>query len=324
MRDNIRRNCAGNLRARVMHSAAGRLLLSFILVLFCLSSFTITAKAADPIDEIEHFIITVDVQEDASLLMTYHIDWEVLDDDAYGPLEWVEIGVPNSNHTDVTAVSDNIDHINDKGSSLEIYLTDSYSEGEVASFEFSFVQDHMYQIDRYVEGETVFAYTPAWFNEIEVKDLTIRWNADKAGAWQPDCLQENGYLVFSASLAAGDKYSITVAYPNDAFGFSPDRQQTSDDGDSDGGYSGDYDGEDSFSDTFYMIVGFIVILIFAASPIMFIVAFIRWLISLMGFGSDSGSDSEMQKKITRTKIVYYDSCPGCGAGRVEGKDECPY
>ena len=141
MRDNIRKNCSGNLRARVMHSAAGRLLLSFILVLFCLSSFTITAKAADPIDEIEHFIITVDVQEDATLLMTYHIDWEVLDDDAYGPLEWVEIGIPNSNHTDVTAVSDNIDHINDKGSSLEIYLSASNSEGEAESFEFSFAED---------------------------------------------------------------------------------------------------------------------------------------------------------------------------------------
>ena len=135
-------------------------LLTGILVLFCLSfsgPFTMTARAADPTDEIEHFVITVDVQDDASLLMTYHIDWKVLDDDAYGPLEWVEIGVPNSYHSNVTALSDTIDHINDKSSSVEVYLTDSYHEGEVASFEFSFVQDHMYQIDRYVEGERVFS-----------------------------------------------------------------------------------------------------------------------------------------------------------------------
>ena len=70
-----------------------------------------TAKAADATDEIEHFLITVDVQEDASLLMTYHIDWKVLDDVQYGPLTWADIGVPNRNHTDVTAISDNIDHI---------------------------------------------------------------------------------------------------------------------------------------------------------------------------------------------------------------------
>ena len=84
-------NCAGTdrlggARARNMRTVAGRLLLSLVLVIFCLSSFGVTAKAADPIDEIEHFIITVDVQDDASLLMTYHIDWKVLDDDAYGPL----------------------------------------------------------------------------------------------------------------------------------------------------------------------------------------------------------------------------------------------
>ena len=160
------------------------------LILSFTSPFAQSARAAEPTDEIEHFIITVDVQEDASLLMTYHIDWKVLDDETYGPLEWVNIGLPNSHHSDVTAIQ-NVNNINDKGSSLDIYLDRNYYEDEVVSFEFSFVQDHMYQIDRYVEGETVFAYTPAWFDGIEVKDLTIRWNADKAGAWQPDCVQDN-------------------------------------------------------------------------------------------------------------------------------------
>ena len=141
------------------------------LILSFTAPFAQTARAAEPTDEIEHFIITVDVQEDASLLMTYHIDWKVLDDETYGPLEWVNIGLPNSHHSDVTAIQ-NVNNINDKGSSLDIYLDRNYYEDEVVSFEFSFVQDHMYQIDRYVEGETVFAYTPAWFDGIEVKDLT--------------------------------------------------------------------------------------------------------------------------------------------------------
>ena len=206
------------------------LLISAVLLALALSlfaPFTLTARAADPTDEIEHFIITVDVQDDAALKMTYHIDWKVLDDAAYGPLEWVDIGVPNKNHSDVTALSSTISSIEDKGSTLAIYLDRSYYEDEVVSFEFSFVQDHMYQIDRFAEGETAFIYTPAWFDGMEVKDLTIRWNADKAGAWQPDCMQENGYLVFSASLSAGERYTITVAYPNDAFAFSVDRQADS-------------------------------------------------------------------------------------------------
>ena len=81
-----------------MRTAAKKLFLTAILLAFILSfldPFTNTAKAATPTDEIEHFLITVDVQEDASLLMTYHIDWKVLDDETYGPLEWVDIGLPN-------------------------------------------------------------------------------------------------------------------------------------------------------------------------------------------------------------------------------------
>lgn len=56
-------------------AAAAALLL--ILMLVISPAFTMPAYAA-PTDEIEQFIISVDVQEDASLLMTYHIDWKVI------------------------------------------------------------------------------------------------------------------------------------------------------------------------------------------------------------------------------------------------------
>ena len=280
-----------------------------------------TVRADSPTDEIEHFLITVDVQEDASLQMTYHIDWKVLDDQQYGPLDWVDIGLPNSNHSEVRALGGNIDHIEDKGSSLAIYLDRSYYKDEVASFEFSFVQDHMYQIDRFVEGETVFMYTPAWFDGMEVKDLTIRWNADKAGAWQPECLQEEGYLVFSSSLQPGDRYSMTVAYPNDAFGFSPDRQ-ASDDVDGGGDDSYDYSDTYEYEDGSFLF-GLIGLVFFFFIFIVLPVRFLMWIAKGFGFGSDS-EGPEYQKKITRTKIEYYENCPGCGAGREEGKDNCAY
>ena len=277
------------------------LLMAGMLAVFCLimsAPLAMTAKAADATDEIEHFLITVDVQ---------------------GPLTWADIGVPNRNHTDVTAISDNIDHIEDKGNTLAIYFDQSYYADDVASFEFSFVQDHMYQIDRFAEGETAFIYTPAWFDGIEVKDLTIRWNADKAGAWQPECVQDGGYLVFSASLSAGERYSVTVAYPNDAFAFSVDRQADGG-GSSGGGSSGS---EFTMEDLPYAILGLVFFLMIFVMPIIFFIKFVRWIAGGLGFGSDSDSP-EMEKKITRTKIVYYENCPGCGAGRVEGKDECPY
>ena len=293
------------------------------LVLALLSPFPRTARAAEATDEIEHFIITVDVQEDASLQMTYHIDWKVLDDDTYGPLEWVDIGLPNSHHSEVTARSGSISRIEDKGSSLAIYLDRSYSEDETVSFEFSFVQDNMYQIDRYAEGETVYIYTPAWFDGIEVKDLTIRWNADKAGAWQPDCQQENGYLVFSASLSAGERFTMTVAYPSDAFGFAADHQS----GDSvSRGEDASYSKEDSYyseeEDWPYMIIGLVTLLAFIAMPAIAIIRFIQWIGEGLGFGSSAGTPA--RKKIVRTKIEYFDNCPSCGAAREEGKDNCPY
>ena len=263
-------------------------LMTVIFVIFCLSFsslFAMTAKADGPTDQIEHFLITVDVQEDASLLMTYHIDWRVLDDQEYGPLEWVDIGVPNQNHTDVKALSSNISRIEDNGSKLAIYLDRKYYADEVASFEFSFVQDHMYQIGRFAEGETAFIYTPAWFDGIEVEDLTIRWNADKAGAWQPECQQEDGYLVFNASLSAGERYTVTVAYPNDAFAFSADRQAEDNDA---GGGNSSYTDEFTAEDMVFGLIGLGFFIFVVAVPFVMIARLIRWLAGGAGFGSSDG------------------------------------
>ena len=82
----------------------------------------------------------------------------------------------------------------------------------------------MYQIDKWNEGETAYSFTPAWFDGMEVDHLTIRWNQEDAVSWQPDCLQDDGYLTFDTSLSSGEKYTISVSYPNDAFGFAPERQ----------------------------------------------------------------------------------------------------
>ena len=144
--------------------------------------------AAEPVlaaatDEILDFIITVDVNEDASLEMTYHIDWKVLDD-SIGELEWIDLGVPNDYHGNITPLCAAIDHIEDNGSTLAIWLDRPYGEDETVSIDFSMTQDHMYQIDKWVAGETVYTFTPAWFDGMDVDALTVRWNAEKAGAWQ--------------------------------------------------------------------------------------------------------------------------------------------
>ena len=297
---------------RKIKSSAGYLF--FTVALLALLFFIPLAVHAQNTDELKNFTITVDVNEDASLKMAYHIDWKVLDD-SIGKLEWIDLGVPNRYHEDITPLSDTIDHIKDNGSTLAIYLDRSYGEGETVSIDFSMTQDHMYQIDKWTEGETVYTFTPAWFDSMDVDQITIRWNGEKAGAWQPDCMQEDGYLTFTSSLSAGQKYTISVTYPNDAFAFDVSRQENS----SEGGTS---DTEEEFG--IWGLVGELIGVAFCialiASPFIFIYKLFTWILGGIGFGSEE----KTQKKITRTKIEYYESCPSCGAAREEGKDSCPY
>ena len=280
------------------------------LLLLCLPAVGAEAEATD---EIKDFTVTVDVREDASLQMTYHIDWEVLDD-SIGQLEWIDLGVPNSHHENITPLSGTIDHIEDNGSKLAIYLDRGYGEGETVSLDFSMDQDNMYQIDKYTEGETVYSFTPAWFDSMDVDQLTIRWNGDKAISWQPDCLQEDGYLVFNGYLPAGEKYTMSVTYPNEAFGFSVDRQAG----------SGDSDSEDATSDAGYVFLGLAFFALMVGVPVYMVYRFIRWIIDGLSFGFTGSTKKATEKKITRTKIEYYETCPGCGAPREEGKDKCAY
>ena len=302
---------------KTVNKAAKALLLAAVLFIALLLPGT-KAQAA-PTDEILNFTITVDVNDDASLLMTYHIEWKVLyDNGGKEKLEWIDLGVPNKYHEDIFAITTNISRIKDNGSKLAIYLDRGYSKNEIVTFEFSMVQDHMYQIDKWVEGETVYTFTPAWFDDFSVDELVIRWNADEAGAWQPDCSQEDGYLVFRDSLSPGGRYTMSVVYANDTFGFSPDRQA-----DGGGGSTPIIDPEPSTSDPFEIIAGIIGGIISLAVifiPIIVVVKFFKYIFSGSGFGTET----KTEKKITRTKIEYYEFCPGCGMPREEGKDNCAY
>ena len=134
------------------------LILSAVLLLALLLP-AVRAQAA-PTDEILNFTITVDVNEDATLEMTYHIEWKVLyDNGGKEKLTWVDLGVPNSYHSNIKALSKTVSRIKDNGSKLAIYLDRGYAKNETVTFEFSMTQDHMYQIDKYTPGETVYTFT---------------------------------------------------------------------------------------------------------------------------------------------------------------------
>ena len=129
---------------------------AILTVVLMLVSFSICmlpntiVYAEDETDEILAYDITVDVNEDATLTINYHIEWKVLESDENGPVTWVKIGVPNSHVKGYEALSDNIEDINIDSSGetyAEIYFDKEYYQDEVISFDFQICQDYMYQVE---------------------------------------------------------------------------------------------------------------------------------------------------------------------------------
>ena len=257
-------------------------------------------------DEILNYTIAVDVNKDATLNLNYHIDWKVLDSGSgIGPLTWMKIGIPNSHVISTQGLSSTVDHINRSGNYVEVYLDRSYYEGDIASVDFLVVQDYMYQVNKLKEGETVYSFTPGWFDDIKVDNLTIYWNNENCVSFSPECMMDGNYNIWTTSLGRGDRYTVTMTYPNDAYDF--DLSKSSDDGGS------------SIGDTIATIIGGFIALIVMFGSIGFPII-IGYLIN-RGF---KAVNTPTINKTTRVKVTYYDSCPGCGAPRKEGAKFCEY
>ena len=203
-----------------------------LILLICLAPFSERpAQASGDLDEILLYRIKVDVNEDATLTMNYHIDWKVLDSDSEGPLSWVTIGIPNSHYISYRALSSTISEIYGKSSGeLRIDFDREYYKGEVVSFDFELVQDYMYDMNILNEGETVYSFTPGWFDSLNVDRLELLWNSDKALQWSPSCRIVDGYCTWETSLGHGESFDVQVTYPNGAFLFDESKFHSSGDG----------------------------------------------------------------------------------------------
>lgn len=282
-----------------------------IALVICLILFVpflnVRVKAAD-LDRILDYEITVDVNADGTLTMLYHIDWKVLDSTSEGPLEWVKIGIPNKHYVSLDKLTDNIKKIkyySDGGSYARIDFDRKYKKNEVVSFEFRLVQDYMYQMNQFVDGETVYGFTPGWFPDCRIDKLVIRWNAEQAISVDPSAekVPYHGgtyYEWTKTDLGHGEKFPVQIVYENGAFGFQTDKTR-----------------EDGFAEDGNGFVIFIVIM-------MIFCPFVIIIIAAMANSYDQTANLSSVKKITRTKVVYYPACPGCGGTRPEGANNCPY
>lgn len=177
------------------------------------------------LDVINQYFITVDPNTNGTLDLTYHLEWKVLDSTTEGPLEWVKIGIPNANVSNIKAISNNIDKIyyyKDKGDFIRIDFKKSYQAGEVLDIDFKFTQSHMYT--KYTESCT-YTYTPGWFNDINVKKMVIKWNTQKVTSFSPKAKVSDGYYVYTVNNMLKGKFcTVNVSYPSNAFNTSYEMQ----------------------------------------------------------------------------------------------------
>lgn len=282
----------------------------FFISLFALVLMLAVPVCAQDLDEIVNYNIRVVPNKDASLHIYYDIDWLVLDSDSEGPLEWVKIGIPNSHTLSYKATSDSIDRISiisSGGYYARLDLDRKYYEGEIVHMSFDIVQDNMYQVDKLQEGYTVYSFTPGWFTDAKVDVITIMWAMDLVDSWTPDCLMVDGYLYFQSTLDKNEKFNISITYPNNALNFDLSKQQEEDD-------------TNPLVDFIAGLFAFIIVMGFFIVPIVIVVTIIK---SIVGYATGSNF-GETEKKITRTKVIYYPSCQGCGAVRKEGEQFCQY
>lgn len=198
-------------------------------IIFCIAVFFLFAIIsnvcmAKDLDRINKYYITVDPRNDGSLDMTYYLEWEVLDSESEGPVSWVKIGVPNSDIDLVKAISNNIQSIKyykDGGDYIRIDFKKSYYEGEIISFNFSFHQSYMYDID----GELAkYKFTPGWFNDIEVKEAMVFWKSTDVFSANSKKINEDGYYTWKDSLRKGSKMKIDVSYSRYTRSFDTGKQ----------------------------------------------------------------------------------------------------
>lgn len=165
----------------------------FFLVIMSVVLFPQKAFAKAPLDEIRNYTVIVDMTHNGYMDIKYNFDWLVLDDTSEGPLTWVKIGLPNKylksidpnneneNEKEIVPLTENIKEAKyyEEGGKpyARIEFDREYKKGECVSFGFWIRQSHMYVIDE--EDHLLrYSFTPAWFDEIEVKNITVKWNAN--------------------------------------------------------------------------------------------------------------------------------------------------
>lgn len=185
------------------------LLFLFTISLFALSSCDDIFDST--VDVIENYTITVDQRDDGTLDMIYDIDWKVVSN-AEGPLYDAYIGIPNKYIDTLINLSDDcrsVAYDNDDGDFIKCTLNKSISKGESANFKFSFHANALYTFD---EETLYYEFIPGWFEDIEIKSLSVLWNNKNVIKNNSNKSSNDGYLVWNYRLDKGESIEVLVNY----------------------------------------------------------------------------------------------------------------
>lgn len=188
------------------------ILIFSIFILFAMA----TKVAAKDTDRILNYVVTVEPRmNDGTLDIIYEITWKVLDSDSEGPLRWLQIGTPNSYFDEPKALTNNIKTISKyNGSYVKIVFNQLYYEGDELTFKYRIHQPYMYKLSF---GNCKYSFTPAWFTNAKIDNLTIKWNKDKVKS-SNNQKTEGNYLIWNKkNLANGGKLTVNVKYSENAF-----------------------------------------------------------------------------------------------------------
>ena len=211
-------------------------LFSLIFVIFIIFILSTKTYATDT-DQITNYVVTVDPRmNDGSLDITYEITWKVLSTEGVGPLTWVQIGTPNSNFDNPTALTSNIKSISKyNGSYVKIVFKNAYAAGQTVTFKYSIHQSYMYKISF---GSCKYEFTPAWFTDIKVDNMTIKWNKDKVKKSNTKTEEGNYFVWYKTNLDKGEKVSVEIKYDKDSFSALNTSKQSSSNSSSSGSFGG--------------------------------------------------------------------------------------
>lgn len=200
-----------------------KLVITIFLALIAIFMFVCKCEAVD-LDEIISYTTTLSPRDDGTLDIKYNIQWKVLDSTTEGPLEWVKIGIPNQHVDNIKKISDNINKIkysSSGGNYVIIDFKDKYEAGETVTFEFSIHQSYMYTINNST-GKVSYTFTPGWFEDIEVKQATIKWESKDVTRHTGS--ESGEYIVWSRALGKNQKLTAKVEYSVSRFNLDYNKQ----------------------------------------------------------------------------------------------------